>query len=82
MAFEWVKEAYSPCSPLVYRRYVLSLGCSKTLAITIIEKKVATSRFIVVAAHDVNIEDMILSLTLADRAFRYEYNRHLWRLPI
>jgi len=59
MAFEWVKEIYSPCSPLVYRCCVLSLGCSKTLTITIIEKKAATSRFIVVAAHNVNIEDLV-----------------------
>ena len=69
MASEWVKEIYSPYSPLVYRRCVLSLGCSKTLTITIIEKKAATFRFIVVAAHDVNIEDVIESLLLADRSY-------------
>ena len=47
---------------------MLSLGCSKTLTITIIEKKAATSRFIVVAAHNVNIEDVIASPFLAGRS--------------
>ncbi|MBA7608106.1 hypothetical protein ES703_15281 [subsurface metagenome] len=82
MASEWVKGIYSPYSPLVYRRCVLSLGCSKTLTITIIELRPQSSSFSVVVATDANIEDVIESTTLADRAFRYEYNRHLWRLPI
>jgi len=69
MASEWVKEIYSPYSPLVYRRCVLSLGCSKTLTITIIEKKAATFRFIVVAVHGLYIEDVILSLALACRSY-------------
>jgi len=68
MAFEWVKAIYSPCSPFVYRRCVLSLGCSKALTITLIELRPQSFSFSVVVATDVNIDDVILSLALAGRS--------------
>jgi len=69
MAFEWVKEGYSPYSPLVYRCCVLSLGCSKTLTITLIELRPQSFSFSVVVATDVNIKDVVEPTTLAYRSY-------------
>jgi len=69
MAFEWVKEIYLPGSRPFCIAPGLSLGCSETIVITIIENKVATFRFIVVATHDVNIEDVVEPTTLNNRSF-------------
>jgi len=53
----------------VYRRNGLSLGCSKTLTITVIELRQQSFSFSVVVATDVNIEDVVGPTTLADRSY-------------
>ena len=69
MAFEWIKERYCPCSPLIHGRCGLSLGCSKTLTITIIELRPQSFSFSVVVATGVNIEDVIKTPLLAGRSY-------------